>query len=249
MNGRQGFVRIMTWNIHGAVGPDRRRDLARVVDLVRSHAPDIVALQEVDSRPQGAAKAEPAFEFLAQALGEHAAEARLITAPDGDYGHVVLSRWPLSGTIRHDISLGRREPRAAIETSIDTGLGRLHVVAAHLGLRFGERRHQAALLAAMARAAPYPSVVIGDFNDWVAHGSVQRALARWMPDRTRHKTFPARLPCLALDRIYAKPEGVIVRSWTDPRARRASDHLPVIADLDLGSSASPQPGAAALSSA
>ena len=43
-------VRVMTWNIHGAVGRNPRFDLARVVELIRRAGPDIVALQEVDSR-------------------------------------------------------------------------------------------------------------------------------------------------------------------------------------------------------
>ena len=43
-------VRLMTWNIHGAVGRNPRFDLARVVELIQRHAPDIVALQEINSR-------------------------------------------------------------------------------------------------------------------------------------------------------------------------------------------------------
>jgi len=43
-------VRVMTWNIHGAVGRNPRFDLERVVALVQRHRPDIVALQEIDSR-------------------------------------------------------------------------------------------------------------------------------------------------------------------------------------------------------
>ena len=39
-------IRVMTWNIHGALGGNPRFDLDRVVALVKRHAPDIVALQE-----------------------------------------------------------------------------------------------------------------------------------------------------------------------------------------------------------
>lgn len=229
------IIRIMTWNIHGGVGPDRRCDLRRVVASVQRHGPDIVALQEVDSRRKR--RGEPAFEFLAASLGEHAAEARLITAPDGDYGHVVISRWPISRTVRHDVSVSGREPRAAIETTIETPSGDLHLVAAHLGLSFRERRHQAALLSRIAQAGPPRCVLLGDFNDLFRHGSVQRALGLSMPNRTHQKTFPSWWPVLALDRIYCRPANLLVRSWTDPLARRASDHLPVIADLDMSAAA------------
>jgi endonuclease/exonuclease/phosphatase family metal-dependent hydrolase len=225
-------LRIMTWNIHGGVGPDGTFDLQRVIDTVRRHEPDIVALQEVDSRG-GRASRGAVFEDLARALGPHSAEARLITAADGHYGHVLISRWPLTDVSRHDISLERREKRAAIETTVSTPHGAFHLVSAHLGLSFRERRHQAKLLRALSDAGPARSILLGDFNDWFFRGSVQKLLASAMPTRTHHKTFPAWRPLLALDRIYCRPATLLGKSWTDPAARHASDHLPIIAELAL----------------
>jgi endonuclease/exonuclease/phosphatase family metal-dependent hydrolase len=222
----------MTWNIHGGVGADGVRDLSRVVALVRRHGPDIVALQEVDSR-HAVPEAKPAFAFLAEELGRHIAAAKLITAADGDYGHAIFSRWPISRAVRHDITLAGREPRAVIESTIETPCGVLHVVAAHLGLSLQERGRQARVLSSLARSGPHRTVVLGDFNDWIWRGSVQRALAETLPARTHHKTFPARLPLLALDRIYWRPKDLMIRTWTDPGARLASDHLPIIGDAAL----------------
>jgi endonuclease/exonuclease/phosphatase family metal-dependent hydrolase len=225
-------VRVMTWNIHGG-GPSRHnRDLDRIVGLVRRHAPDIVALQEIDARRK-TGLTDPAFEYLKDALGTHAAEARVITAPDGDYGHAIISRWPLQDTFLHDVSLEGREPRAALETTAETPFGPLHIVAAHLGLSFRERRHQARLLAKLGRSGPPRSLIVGDFNDWIWRGSVQCALAECMSEHSRQRTFPAWLPVFALDRVYCRPAEIFVRSFTDPDARRSSDHLPVIADLAL----------------
>lgn len=229
MPAERGDVRVMTWNIHGGGATRRDRDLGRIIALVQRHDPDIVALQEIDARGLSAC----AFDYLREALGEHTAEARMITAPDGDIGHAIISRFPMRATVQHDVSVGRREPRAAIETTVDTGHGLLQVIAVHLGLSFHERRHQARLLAQMARSGPIRSIVLGDFNDWVWRGSVQRALADSMFKRTHHKTFPAWLPLLGLDRIYSRPAPLLIRSWTDPTARHGSDHLPVIADLRM----------------
>jgi len=225
-------VRILTWNIHKGVGLDGRYDLERIVGLVRRHEPDIVALQEVDSRR--ASDGGSPFMYLRQALGEHCVEARAITAPDGDYGHIVISRFPLSGTVLHDISVGRHEPRRAIETIVETEHGPLHFVAAHLGLAFGERRRQVGTLAEIARSARQPLVLAGDFNDWVWGGSVNTTLLRELPGRTWHRTFPSFLPAMRLDRVYCRPAAALLRSWTDPQARRASDHLPVIAEIAVG---------------
>jgi endonuclease/exonuclease/phosphatase family metal-dependent hydrolase len=225
----------MTWNIHGGRGSARRRDLAGVIRIVQRHDPDIVALQEVDARKRKGAL-DRAFEMLADALGHHSVEARLILAPDGDYGHILISKCPLAGTRLHDISVVRREPRAAIETTAETPFGPLHIVAAHLGLGPLERVKQAALLSALVEAADNRTVVLGDFNDWGWPGSLHRTLGRHFPDRTEVRTFPAGLPLLRLDRIYCRPAGTLVQSWTDQDARSVSDHLPVVADLHLGAS-------------
>src|SRR3546814_12837658 len=108
-------VRLLTWNLHAGIGPDGRFDLDRIVTLVRHHDPDIVALQEIDSRGRGD---DSPFDMLAAALGSHAAEARTITAPDGYYGHALISRWPLHDVAVHDLSVHRREPRRAIEATV-----------------------------------------------------------------------------------------------------------------------------------
>jgi endonuclease/exonuclease/phosphatase family metal-dependent hydrolase len=222
-------IRFLTWNIHRGVGPDRKCDLARVVAIVRRQAPDIVALQEVDSRRAWGNAG--AFDVLRREFGPHGAEAKAIQTAEGDYGHVLLSRWPLHDVVIHDLSVAKREPRLAIDARVMTEAGPLRMITAHCGLFPAERRHQGAILAGLARAATGAVVIAGDFNDWARRGSATRALSREMPGRTQHRTFPARLPLGQLDRIYCRPGSALVRSWTDPEARVASDHLPLIADL------------------
>jgi len=222
-------IRVMTWNIHGARTMFGRPDLARIIAHVRRHSPDIVALQEVDARRCGDAQA---FETLAASLGEHRAEARMVVAPEGDYGHVLLARWPITYSARHDISVARREPRAALEAIITTPAGPLRAIAVHLGLSLRERHRQARQLASLAVAKTLPLVMLGDFNDWFWHGSVQHALRDLFPGRSRFRTFPAAYPMFRLDRIYVRPQQMLMSASVDRGARAASDHLPVIADLD-----------------
>lgn len=235
MRGLERPVRVLTWNIHKGIGPDGRYDLDRTVSLIRSHEPDVVALQEVDSRR--AANGTSPFEALREAFGAHCIEARTITAPDGDYGHVVISRWPLSNPLLHDISVSRREPRQAIETIVETDRGPLHLIAAHLGLAFAERRRQVRVLVEAARAAQNPVVMVGDFNDWIWRGWVNASLLSQLPGRTWHRTFPAICPLIRLDRVYCRPATALVRSWADSEGRHASDHLPVIADIAMSKAA------------
>lgn len=223
-------VRVMTWNIHGAVGRNPRFDLKRVVDLIRRSDPDILALQEVDSRRAEKGGDDP-FAVLQTALGNHGIGAKSITTTDGEYGQTLISRWPMRSTEIRDISYREREPRRAIKTDIETPCGPLRVIAAHLGLSVGERRSQTKALVDLVGETSATTIVLGDFNDWFWVGSVRAALARKLPGTTAHRTFPSYCPVLRLDRVFCRPRERLLFSFTDPAARQISDHLPVFADL------------------
>jgi endonuclease/exonuclease/phosphatase family metal-dependent hydrolase len=228
----EGQVRVMTWNIHGALGRNRRFDLLRVVDLIRRWDPHIVALQEVDSRRTLTEFGDP-FSFLERELGRHGIGAKSIETTDGVYGQMLISRWPLVNTEVHDISWPEREPRRAIRTEVQTPAGLLRVIATHLGLSWRERGAQIQKLLELVGRDRETTVLLGDFNDWLWAGSVRRPLAEALPARTRHRTFPSIWPMLRLDRVYCRPEGVLAHSFVDRNARHASDHLAVIADVRL----------------
>jgi endonuclease/exonuclease/phosphatase family metal-dependent hydrolase len=220
--------RMLTWNIHAGIGPDRRYDLERVIGIIQQHEPDIVALQEVDSR--GRSHALP-VDALKAALGHHAAEARTIVAPDGHYGHVLMSRWPMRTTMLHDLSVNRREPRFAIEARVGLPTGPLTVLATHLGLGYAECQQQVTRLTDIIDRIPGPVILMGDFNDW--HRLLRRAMRALLPGRSNLKTFPARYPLLELDGFYWRPEAAAISWWLDPQGRHASDHLPILADFSL----------------
>jgi endonuclease/exonuclease/phosphatase family metal-dependent hydrolase len=225
-----GGVRIVTWNIHGGVGADRRCDLARVGKLLRLLDPDIAALQEVDGR--GWAGRRPgAFERLGGMLGEHVAEARLTGRGENAYGHLLWSRWPLAEVRVRRLPGGRIEPRAAIEALVPTPFGELRVLATHFGLVPGDRKRQAAFLAALCGGGG-PTVALGDFNDWrQGAGSVERALGAVLPYVATERTWPARRPLVRMDRIYASAGIRFTAIRAGAEARLASDHLPLIATL------------------
>lgn len=223
----------MTWNIHGALGRNPRFDLDRVIALVRRHEPDIVALQEVDSRRAREAHVGDPFDVLQEALGSHGIGAKTVVTTDGEYGQALFSRWPLLNTEIHDLSYPEREPRRAICVDVATPGGLLRVIATHLGLSLRERRSQAIALLAMLGRLDRPTVALGDFNDWFWAGSVRSRLARALPGFSRHRTFPSVLPLLELDRVFLFPASALLATRTDRDARHVSDHLPVIADIAL----------------
>ena len=222
-------VRVLTWNIYGALGRNPRFNLERAITLIRNWKPDLIALQEIDSRrklPDG----NP-FELLQAALGKHGVSARSIATKDGEYGQMLISCCPIRTSEVHDISAPEREPRRAIKAEIEMPGGPLRVVATHLGLSIGERRGQARKLLELAGPPDMTTIVLGDFNDWFWAGSVHSVLAREFPGCSHYRTFPSFFPCLRLDRVFCRPANALKQLFSDRNARHISDHLPVIADV------------------
>jgi endonuclease/exonuclease/phosphatase family metal-dependent hydrolase len=219
-------LRIMTWNVHGTSNLNPDFDVEGVTSIIKKWSPDVVALQEIDSR----GRADDPFAKLADVVGEHRAEARSIVTKDGDYGQILISKLPFAvPPVVSDVSFAEREPRRAIKARIHTTWGEVTVIATHLGLSIHERHAQARAIAALVDNPR--TIVVGDFNDWLWVKSVRRVLAGRCPVRTRLRTFPSRLPILRLDRIYITQDGEIMNTWTEKEARGYSDHLPLIADI------------------
>ena len=79
-----------------------------------------------------------------------------------------------------------------------------------------------------------PAVLMGDMNAWrKCKGSQQLEENLNLHHRVDWpSSFPAGRPMLALDRIYARGAAVVeVRHHDTPAARKASDHLPVVAEV------------------
>lgn len=229
-------LRIATWNVHGCVGRDRRHDLQRTAAIVRGFDADLAALQEIDSR-RGAAH-EDAFTHIAGAVGPHAVGARTVRAPGGDYGHLLAARVPLQAYFVHDVSVPRREPRQIIECRVPLpDGGALAVLAVHLDLNARARHAQLRALRVLVESAGHlPVLALGDFNG-PRRGIAEHLLRDVLWPVPSPATWPARWPVFALDRIWCRPSGLVAPARIPALDRRASDHLPLIAELDLAAAA------------
>ncbi len=225
-------IRVLTWNVHGCVGRDGVCDPDRVARVLEAAQPDISALQEIDNRTRAAAH-DP-FSYFGELFGWTTVSARTLTARDGHYGHIILSRWPIESLGEVDLSVRWREPRKAIVGAIDSPGGRIVVVAAHLGLLPFERRKQfARLKERIALVAERPLIVLGDFNDFPGRGLAERSLCPPLQGAPSLPTYPSRLPLLPLDRIWFSEPLELATIATLQDAERISDHLPLVAGLRL----------------
>ena len=224
-------LRVATWNMHGGVGLDGRFDPRRIARVIGELDADVIALQEFGSRL-------PAFDMCAHL--ECASGATAIVMPTfqkhgSNFGNVVLTRLPVRATACHALGVAGREPRNAIDVTLDCADRPLRVISAHLGLRAAERRQQIARLSSLlAESATQPTVLLGDFNEWRTPGALCEMDERF-GQTLAPSTFPAPFPIVALDRLWVSPDHALVdlRAHKTRSARIASDHLPLIAALEL----------------
>jgi endonuclease/exonuclease/phosphatase family metal-dependent hydrolase len=222
-----------SYNIHRGVGLDRRRDVDRIARVIQEIGPDVIGLQEVVRVNGEAAYADQAT-YLAETLGMSLVMGETRPFGDGTYGNAVLTRLPVLGFTRCDLSCDGREPRGCLRVDVGVDGTALHIFNCHFGLGFRERRAQVELLHAFMRAADCegPRLLLGDFNEW-HRGPVTRGFRREFssPMRRMRRTHPAVFPLFRLDRIYwdVELQGEEFHVHRSRLARVASDHLPVVA--------------------
>ena len=228
---------VVSYNIHRGVGLDRRRDLDRIAEVINELEPDVVGLQEV-IRENGMPAADQATYLAMRLAMKELVMGETRACGTGTFGNVVMSRLPVLGSGRCDLSSRMREPRGCLRVDLDIDGAPLHLFNCHFGLGLRERREQLGLLGDFIRASERlagPRVLLGDFNEW-HRGPVTRGLRReFSSPMRRRRTHPAMFPLFALDRIYwdADLEGEQFTVHRSRLARVASDHLPVVARLRL----------------
>ena len=228
-------LRLASYNIHIGVGRDGHFHPERVAAVVGELDADVIALQEV----QLGAGTFDMLSHLAVATGYAALAGPTLTHPThGHYGNAVLSRAPVIAHRCLDLSVAGHEPRGALDVTLDCGANvTLRLLATHLGLRPPERRDQVRRLLREVTADDHrgPTVLLGDLNEWFLWGRPLRWLHAHFGRPPAPRTFPAGWPLLALDRVWVKPHDCLrsIGVHASPLARLASDHLPVVAALDL----------------
>ncbi len=222
-------LRVLSYNVHGM-----RDDRAALTGLVRELAPDVVVVQEAPRRFRWRSK-----------CASIASDCGMVVAAGGlpSLGNLIMVtlrvRVHESWALRYPLTPGRHLRGAAFARCEVPG-ARFTVSGSHLATDPVERPHQAARWKEALAAIDGPLIAGGDLNEgpggdgWrtVADGLTDTALAA---GGTAGPTFPATLPRNRIDALFVSPGIEVTRyeAVDGDVARRASDHLPVLAELRL----------------
>jgi endonuclease/exonuclease/phosphatase family metal-dependent hydrolase len=238
-------LRVMSYNIRSGNG-----DLARTAETIRSFAPDIVGLQEVDVHWAERSGFEDQARLLGEMLGMQVRFAPIYSLPGPDssrpareFGVALLSRYPIvdwkNDTLTR-LSTQAQNPVPApapglLEATVEVRGARVRVFNTHLDYRSDPRvrMQQVAEMLSYIGNALEPTLVFGDMNAGPDAPELQPLLQRvrdtWVGAEGSGFTYPADRPAKRIDYVFSSPH-FRVRSATVP-VTEASDHRPVLVDL------------------
>lgn len=231
------MLTAVSYNIHQCVGTDGKRDPHRIATVIQETKADIIGLQEVDFNSLGAKKSHQ-LDYLADATGMRAVAGPTIRSADIEFGNALLTSREITHVRLHDLTVVRRQPRGVIDAEIVCEGKIVRVLVTHFGLALNERRRQAQSLLKILRQqkASYAlTLVIGDINEWRPRGFALYRLNSHLGKAPSPRTFPSFFPVFALDRIWVKPRAALlqIKTASNGVARTASDHLPVLATVNV----------------
>jgi endonuclease/exonuclease/phosphatase family metal-dependent hydrolase len=243
-------LRVLTYNVHSCQCMDGRLSPRRIAKVIAHYQPDVVALQELDagkSRTQFIDQAHIISQYLKMAFHFHPA----IHVEEERYGNAILTHLPLklikAGNLPLIANKPSFEPRGVIWVTVEVNGVNVQIINTHFGFRPMEHLVQvkALLGSEWLGSANFqqPLILCGDFNLFPTSAAYKR-IAKQMHDMQLNlhghrplNTFSGRFPSARIDHIFANSMVDVVRIQV-PRThltRSASDHLPLIADLQLKS--------------
>lgn len=219
---------VGTYNVKGF-----RAGVGRVAAVVRDASPDLLLVQEAGRKR--------AFRRFCRELGMEFASSH---RPFSRIRNAVAVRPPWT-VVRAEAQrlprLGRTIPRGFVTVVVRRETTRVTVVCVHLGLAPRERVEHARIITDTLAVASGPVVIGGDLNE-----GPEGDAARWIAERffdvwslldvaDAGETFPATVPTARIDYLFVndllRPVDAVVTGGD--AVQRASDHRPVLADLEL----------------
>lgn len=228
-------MRVASYNIHKCVGRNGIFNPSLIIDVIQELDADVIALQEADER-FGRRRPLLPFEELRRRTGHRplfAEEARYFG--QGWSGNLIISRLDLNVLSIERLTLPSLDPRGALSVLARYRGVRCLFLATHLSLLPSYRAAQISLLLRHVLAmGDVRTFFMGDFNEAFYTAEAWEVLCRhFQHPPCLQRTFPSRLPLLPLDQIFlTEPiDGGGVRVFVSDASQKASDHLPVYADL------------------
>ncbi|MDR0796327.1 MAG: endonuclease/exonuclease/phosphatase family protein [Tannerella sp.] len=226
----ENTIRVMSYNIRNGIGMDNVVDYQRIADIIYDVAPDVVALQELDS-VTNRSKGVDVLSQLARLTAMFPVYGASIPYDGGKYGIGVLSKEKPVSWKRIALP-GREEERSLLLVEFkDYVLG-----CTHFSLTADDRLASVGIIDQAVKDFDKPVILAGDINATPVSPVLDAFRQNWtVLSDTAKFTSPSDNPRRKIDYIMGyTPKGYTYSVWQKFVLNTlASDHLPLFADIRL----------------
>ena len=233
-------VKVMTYNVHHCNPPEKADviDVDAVAAVIKKQHADIVAVQEVDVNTVRSGKTNQAEQLAAKAGYPYYYFGKAMDFDGGQYGVLILSKYPLSDTNTYLLPVNdsqKGEPRVLAAATVTLPNGKLYRFGCtHLeAYNKASRILQATEICRIANGTSLPFIIAGDFNA-EEDGDAMRIIDEHFTRTCNNcpSTFWEGGETGAIDFIaFSSKDAFNVLSHNVVQNKEASDHMPVIAEL------------------
>jgi len=227
----ENTVRVMSYNVRNAMGMDNVVDYQRIADVILKTAPDVVALQELDS-VTNRSKGVDVLAEIARLTAMHAVYGASISFDGGKYGIGMLSKERPVSWKRIPLP-GREEARSLLIVEYNDYV----LFNTHFSLNTNDRLASIDIINKAANEFDKPVVLAGDINAVPDSPELEAFRNSWIIlSDSRRQTYPSNAPNVTIDYIMGyTPNDFTYSVWLTRVLDEpvASDHLPLFADIRL----------------
>lgn len=229
------ILKILTFNIHNGINWNGNYDLEQIAKFIGEINPDLAGIQEVGRFWSRKTNFQDMATFLGERLGMFPVfSASLCREDKAFFGNLILSKYPILKAWTK-ILPGNLEPRNYLAIQVQTRGVRINFLTTHLGLSNVERLCQVSKIIKFGVQLGKPLIITGDFNEKISDSGVALLKKNWV----KHDPFPPQGTIRLCNRMIG-PEIDMIFSSSDFVLKNMrvcenylSDHLPVIAELEL----------------
>ena len=194
----QDYLRLMSYNIRNTKGMDGIHNIQRIANVIINEAPDVVAIQELDSMTTRSGQKYVLGE-LADRTQMHAIYAPAIDFQGGKYGIGILSRQKPMGIKIYPLP-GREESRMLMVAEFKD----YYFACTHLSLTEEDRLASLDIIKKSVPNSHKPYFLAGDLNDKPDSKFIQTMQQDFQVlTNIKKPTFPAPEPTETIDYIAA----------------------------------------------
>ena len=227
----ENTIRVMSYNIQNARGMDKVIDYQRIANVITHVAPDVVALQELDSVTNRSGGVD-VLSRLAALSAMYPVYGASIPYDGGKYGIGVLSKQKPISWKRIPLP-GREEARSLLMVEFKDYV----FCCTHFSLNEDDRRASVEIINQAVQGFDKPVILAGDINAMPETPVMEAFNQNWITlTNTRQFTFPSDKPNRTIDYILGyTPKEYTYSVWQTRVVNEplASDHLPLFADVRL----------------